>query len=159
MMSAAPTKQVHDANGRMRIKLIQMGRAQLGLDDDTYRALLARLANGKTSSSALTAQEADQVIKHMKAAGFVVKSKGEPKATMGAREDQMAKLRALWKAMVAVKAVGPRDTVEALDQAIESWAKKRMPSLTALRFATSWQMVRLIEMLKQWAERVGADVR
>lgn len=157
-MSAAPTKQSHDANGRMRIKLIQMGRAQLGLDDDTYRALLARLGNGKTSSTALTASEADQVIKHMKAAGFVVKSNAEPKVSMGAREDQMAKLRALWKAMIAAKAVGPRDTVEALDHAIESWAKKRMPKLTALRFATSWQMVRLIEMLKQWAERVGADV-
>ncbi len=49
---------------------VQIGKKQLGMADDAYRALLARLANGKTSSTQLTVAELERVLEDMKAKGF-----------------------------------------------------------------------------------------
>lgn len=137
----------------MDIKLIKMGQAALGLDDDTYRALLSRFSGGKTSSTALTWQERQEVIKYMKAQGFVVKRT----AVSGrAWDDGMVKLRAIWYALASVRAVKSPTDSKALDDAIEAWARRMQPSITSLRFASGYQMQRLIEAAKKWAVRVGA---
>ena len=45
------------------IKAIQTGRRKLGMDDETYRALLADASGGKTSSKDLNAYHLDSVVK------------------------------------------------------------------------------------------------
>ncbi|AUT41463.1 MULTISPECIES: gp16 family protein [Aeromonas] len=51
------------------IRLVQVGRRTLGLDEETYRALL-ELQSGKRSAAELTIQELDKVLLAMKGAGF-----------------------------------------------------------------------------------------
>jgi phage gp16-like protein len=161
-MSTAPA----DPRLRTARTLVQIGRNSLQLDDDTYRALLARLCNGKTSSTALHLYECEKVIEHMKACGFVIKSnKPAPSArtrpadqvSLGAREAQMEKLRALWSELEHVGAVRKRESAQEVDAAIEGWAKKRM-NLAALRFASAQEMSRLIEQMKRWVIRLGGNI-
>ena len=63
------------------ISKIHVGKAQLGLDDLTYRSLLQRLT-GKTSSKDLSEREAGRVIAYFRENGFIEKSstktKGKP---------------------------------------------------------------------------------
>ncbi|WZV77762.1 hypothetical protein AAFM48_05950 [Burkholderia pseudomallei] len=39
---------------------------------------------------------------------------------------------------------------------MESWAKRRIPALAALRFARADQLQQLIEAAKQWLHRVSS---
>ncbi len=58
------------SNERTRlIRLVQVGRRSLGLDEETYRALLVQ-QSGKRSAAALSIQELDKVLQVMKGAGF-----------------------------------------------------------------------------------------
>lgn len=51
------------------IRLVQVGRRTLGLDEETYRALLEQ-QSGKRSAAELTIPELDKVLLAMKRAGF-----------------------------------------------------------------------------------------
>lgn len=51
------------------IRLVQVGRRTLGLDEETYRALLEQ-QSGKRSAAELTIPELDKVLLAMKGAGF-----------------------------------------------------------------------------------------
>ncbi len=58
------------SNERTRlIRLVQVGRRSLGLDEETYRTLLVQ-QSGKRSAAALSLQELDKVLQAMKGAGF-----------------------------------------------------------------------------------------
>lgn len=58
------------SNERTRlIRLVQVGRRSLGLDEETYRELLTQ-QSGKRSAAELTIQELDKVLLAMKGAGF-----------------------------------------------------------------------------------------
>lgn len=141
---------------RKEIALIHMGKASLALCEDEYRALLAGQASGKTSAKDLTWQERKKVLDQMKVLGFKVipKRKG-----LGRNEDQMSKLRKLWHNLTAVGAVAQADDLAGVDAAIEAWGVRMLSNkASSLRFATSAQMQRLIEAMKQWCARVGADV-
>lgn len=154
-MSAAATE----------IKLIHIGRSALGMDEATYRAMLANLCNGKTSSKALTAQERQRVLDHMRDKGFKLKRRAGQGGTTHdtwRRAPQMRKLRALWYLLAEAGAVDHPADSQACDAAIEAWAKRQLsthtPPLDALRFADGVQMSQLIEALKDWGLRVGAPV-
>lgn len=147
------------------IKLIHIGRSALQMDEDSYRALIARLGNGATSSKGLNAMQRRAVLDHMKLCGF--KPRPQP-GSAAARNNgwhhtpEMTKLRALWWALADVDAVTRPDSHQACDDAINAWAVRQLstgkPPLDALRFASGEQMQTLIEALKQWANRVGARV-
>lgn len=156
-MSAKTNPTKADHLKRKEIALIQMGRTflaeTLDWNDAKYRATLAELCDGKTSSTKLTWQERHKVIEHMKSLGFVVKKT----ASSGrAWDDGMFKLRAIWYSLAEVGAVQRPDSSELLDAAIETWAKRMKPKLAALRFADRYEMQDLIEAAKKWATRVGA---
>ncbi|MBS4719090.1 regulatory protein GemA [Aeromonas caviae] len=58
------------SNERTRlIRLVQVGRRSLGLDEETYRALLVQ-QSGKRSAAELTLKELEKVLAVMKGAGF-----------------------------------------------------------------------------------------
>lgn len=142
------------------IKLIHIARQALGMDDDTYRAMLANLCGGKTSSKALTDVERQKVLRHFKSRGFVLKRKsGGQTEDAWRRRPLMRKLRALWYLLADAGAVDHPVDAHACDAAIEAWAMRQMPGLAALRLAHDQdQMVPLIEAAKKWALRVDAPV-
>ncbi|MCU9924033.1 gp16 family protein [Aeromonas caviae] len=97
------------SNERTRlIRLVQVGRRSLGLDDETYRELLAQ-QSGKRSAAALTIQELDKVLLAMKGAGFKPTVKravngGKPKRLSPARgaptrTAEISVIRAIWITM------------------------------------------------------------
>ena len=79
---------------------IHIAKKQLGLDDDTYRAMLQRIT-GKVSAGDLDAGERRRVMAHLNRAGFRVKGRrrsypGRPKnMDHGSRSAQMKKIEAL----------------------------------------------------------------
>ena len=79
------------------IRLIHIAKQQVGMSDNDYRALLANVSRGKTSSKDLTAEQLETVLRHMKAQGFVATVK-----TPDGREryrnlpNQQKKIRSLW---------------------------------------------------------------
>lgn len=96
-------------NERTRlIRLVQVGRRSLGLDEETYRELLVQ-QSGKRSAAELTLQELDKVLLAMKGAGFKPTVKrgvngGKPKRLSPARgaptkTAEIGVIRAIWITM------------------------------------------------------------
>ncbi|MTD32539.1 gp16 family protein [Paludibacterium denitrificans] len=80
------------------ISKIHIAKQQLQMADDSYRAMLARLAEGKTSSTKLTLQQLDDVLAEMKRLGFVqktVRNIGKRPNPQDDRKRYMAKVEAL----------------------------------------------------------------
>ncbi|WP_368165468.1 gp16 family protein [Aeromonas sp. R6-2] len=69
------------------IRLVQVGRRTLGLDEETYRALLEQ-QSGKRSAAELTIPELDKVLLAMKGAGFKPKVKRPVKGAVKAGESK-----------------------------------------------------------------------
>ncbi|ARE40891.1 hypothetical protein RGUI_2750 [Rhodovulum sp. P5] len=74
--------------------VINIAKGQLGLDEDTYRALLARVT-GKDSLRAMTDAEHRAVIAEMKRLGFRLRSGG--KSIPPSVKPYIRLLHALWK--------------------------------------------------------------
>lgn len=152
-----------DSTQATEIKIIHIARQSLGLDDDTYRALLARIGNGASSSKALSASQRRHLLQHFKACGFKLRPTAGRVGSEWRREPQMRKLRAMWYRLADAGAVDQPADSTACDAAIEAWAKRQLqhdtPPLDALRFAAGKQMDKLIEAMKAWGDRIGADVR
>lgn len=151
-----------DTTQATEIKLIHIARNSLKLEDDSYRALLARYGNGATSSKALTASQRRHLLNHFKACGFKLRPTSGKAGGEWRREPQMRKLRAMWYRLAEAGAVDNPANGEACDAAVEAWAKRQLqhdtPPLDALRFASGPQMDKLIEAMKAWGRRVGAEI-
>ncbi len=63
------------------LAMIHIGKKALGLDDETYRAMISNHANGKTSAKDCTTAERQTIIDHMKKSGvsFTKSKKGKGK--------------------------------------------------------------------------------
>ncbi|EJF87162.1 regulatory protein GemA [Bartonella rattimassiliensis] len=126
----------------MSLAAIHMGKRALGLDDETYRALLYRLT-GKQSAKDLNFSEKHLVIAEMKAFGF------EPN---GKRlEGKYAKkLQALWIAGWNLGIIRDRS-----DKALLAFVK-RQTGIDHIRFLRdSDDASKAIEALKGWLQREG----
>jgi phage gp16-like protein len=162
-VSAAPAKKAKTGAQLVahEIKLIQIGRTALGLDEDTYRQMLSTLCGGKSSSKQLTWQERKKVLDHMKACGFQLRTRAPAAPTLGRVELQMDKLRKMWHELALRGAVETLDDLQGVDAAIEAWAKRmlkdRFPG--GMRLVTGAQMTQLVEAMKKWLTRVGGDLR
>lgn len=75
-------------------QIINIAKGQLGLDEGTYRALLARVT-GKDSLRAMTAAEHRKVIEEMKRLGFKVT--GGKTALAPSTKPYVRMIHALWK--------------------------------------------------------------
>lgn len=76
------------------LKVIHVARRELGLDEDTYRALLLRVT-GLASLRAMTEGQRDAVVKEMTRLGFKVKIAGKPLPRAFKPWSRM--IHALWK--------------------------------------------------------------
>ncbi|WP_375702303.1 gp16 family protein [Bartonella sp. AA89HNZF] len=126
----------------MSLAAIHMGKRALGLDDETYRALLYRLT-GKQSAKDLSVLEKRLVVAEMKAFGF------EPNVKL--LEGKYAKkLQALWIAGWNLGIIRDRS-----DKALLAFVK-RQTGIDHIRFLRdSDDACRAIEALKGWLQREG----
>ncbi len=155
MKSAARTTAAkQDARQRL-IRLIHVGKRELGLDDETYRTLLSGCV-AKDSTSTMSVPELERVLERMKRSGFKVRVRAS--ARQGAQHPagpgrplaqypQAKKVRALWLFLHQLGAV--KNPSEA---ALAAYVK-RIAKVDALQWADGHQTEALIETLKKWAMR------
>ena len=125
------------------IGIIHVAKSQLGMDDDTYRALLLDLT-GKDSCSKLTRGEQWQVIEELKRKGFQKKPTHKGKHLIS--DPQAKKIRALWLTMADCGIVRDRS-----EKALAT-CMRRFTGRT-LEDASVKQCQAMIEILKQWFDR------
>lgn len=151
MKSAARTAANQDARQRL-IRLIHVGKRELGLDDEIYRALLMGSVQ-KDSTSAMSVPELERVLERMKRSGFKVRVKSaRPPAQSRpgrplAQYPEARKVRALWLFLHQLGAV-KNPSEEALAAYV-----KRIAKVDALQWTNGDQTEALIETLKKWAMR------
>ncbi|CVF20228.1 gp16 family protein [Serratia marcescens] len=151
MKSAARTAANQDARQRL-IRLIHVGKRELGLDDEVYRALLMGSVQ-KDSTSVMSLPELERVLERMKRSGFKVRVKSaRPPAQSRpgrplAQYPEARKVRALWLFLHQLGAV-KNPSEEALAAYV-----KRIAKVDALQWTNGNQTEALIETLKKWAMR------
>ncbi|TBZ98261.1 regulatory protein GemA [Rhizobium leguminosarum bv. viciae] len=130
------------------IAAIHVAKKQLGLDDDTYRAKLARIT-GKSSAKEMTEVERQQVLTVFRNEGFApapaaLRADGRQKLT----GKYAKKLQALWVAGWNLGIVRDRD-----DKALVAFVKRQtgIDHTRFLVFADDGR--RAIEALKGWIKR------
>lgn len=119
----------------------------LGMDDDTYRAMLRSVA-GVDSSTALDWRGRKLVIDHLKSKGAKFAPARKSGAKRLASEPQSKMARGLWIELHQLGAV--RDPSEA---ALASYVK-RQTRVDRLEWLNGKQAELVIEALKKWLERV-----
>lgn len=148
-----PTEQ----NPRQRlIRLIHVAKRDLLMDDDSYRAVLAKVAK-KTSAADLTIPELERTLEHFKRCGFKVRSKSKPAGSSQpakakpsrplAHDPEAKKIRALWLLLYQLGAVR-----NASEEALAAYVK-RIAKVDALQWINGEQAEMLIESMKKWAMR------
>lgn len=138
---------------RPAIAKVKMAAKELGLDDETYRAILLRLT-GKTSSTECTDAQLGLVLDEFKAKGWVAKkpAKHVAKSATCAKPADTAvakKARALWLSLYQLGVVR-----EPGEPALEAFAKRQV-GVDRLQWMGASQAYSLIEALKKMAERAG----
>ncbi|HEX5278146.1 MAG TPA: regulatory protein GemA [Fluviicoccus sp.] len=141
------TRQSSADRRQQLIRLIHVGKRELSLDEETYRALVK--SGSKTthdSTSLLTAAQLELVLDAMKARGFVVKTGGKPVAnTM--KDPQAQKIRALWLELHTRGYVNNPG-----DAALHAYIK-RITRVERMEWLSSAQASQAIETLKSWLDR------
>lgn len=91
--------EMRSKTGRSKtIQLIHIAKAQVGLSEEDYRAVLES-TTGKTSCSEMTLFELDETLKAMKKLGFRVKKLETKEDEIGwdASEEQMNYIKGMWE--------------------------------------------------------------
>ncbi|WP_447077694.1 gp16 family protein [Shewanella algae] len=134
------------------LKLVQVGKRELHLDDDMYRNLLQKVT-GVRSAKGLSEAQLNAVVSEMKAQGF------KPRRTLPsrARAPEVAKIRAIWLTMFAQGFVRSNTEV-----ALNSYAKRMTKTgngqgVDRVEWLTSEQAAQVLEALKKWHYRLMAD--
>lgn len=141
------------AGRNARLAKVHIAVKDLGLDDATYRALLARLFNGKTSSKDLSEAQLDALLEHFKSLGFKP-ARSQPRRAGNrkmASGEVPRKLRALWLSLYHLGAV--RDPRE---EALAAYVK-RTTGVEALQWLDVQSGSNAVEGLKKMAERAGVE--
>lgn len=140
-----------DASAQRRRSLIgkvHVAKAQLGLDEDTYRGVLLRVT-GQTSAASCTEAQLIAAIEDFKRRGFTDQAKAGPRSVKRADHPAARKARSLWISLHQLGAV--RNPSE---HALEAFATRQLGT-EKLQWANQAQCFKLIEALKTMAERAG----
>ena len=123
--------------------MIRIAKAQLGMDEDTYRDFLKNTL-GKRSLAGSTGKEQWKVVEALKEKGF--KPRPIHKGKELPSDPQAKKIRSLWLTMADCGIVRDRS-----EQALNSYVR-RITGQT-LAAATTKQCIVVIETLKSWLDR------
>ena len=128
---------------------IHLAKKELCLDDDTYRALLERLF-GVTSAKDLSDRQMGRLLGEFRRLGWKPKA-ANPK-TAPLRLPQLRKIRLLWYRLVEAGAV------RSVEESSLLTFVKRQAGVERMEWLSVAQAGQIIEALKAWGKRVGADV-
>lgn len=137
---------------------LAQARKRLGLDDDAYRALLARhgaqpkAGGGEPSATTMTMQQILDALGELTAKAGRRRQPALANAT-GWRRRRLALIARLWCALADRGVV--RDPSEA---AMAHWAQRHTQT-HALEWASSAALNACVEGLKAWALRSGAELQ
>ena len=135
---------------RRELAQIHVAKTQLGLDDDTYRAMLWTVARVKSAAD-LDWAGRKKVIDHLKARGFKVRPAKKSGARRLASDAQSRMARGLWIELHQVGAVG-----DPSEKALGAYVK-RMTRVDSLEWLSGTQLQTVIESLKNWRQRLGGE--
>lgn len=126
---------------------IKLAQKMLGIGDDDYRAIIARLVPGKTSSTECNQRELATILDELKAKGF----QAQPAKPRVRAADHPAanKARALWISLYHLGAID-----SAAEASLEAFARRQL-GCDRMQWADQGLMYKLIEALKAMAERHG----
>ncbi len=146
-MTAGAPVNVRKTSERTRlIRLIHVGKKQLGLDRDVYEALLEGAA-GKSSSAAMTVSELSRVLDAMKRAGFSPRPRVSQTAVPGfITPRQYHYITGLWSLASRTK-----------DERSLRRLTKRITGVDDLRFVPKKKAAALILALRDIAAKAGYD--
>ncbi|MGY3873475.1 gp16 family protein [Aeromonas dhakensis] len=142
------------------LKLVQVGRRELGLDEEEYRALLEQVT-GVRSAKGMSASKLDAVIIAMKGLGFKVKGGAQvagrrsPPSSAKVQAPEVRKLRAIW---ITMKQDGLLH--DGSEDALGSFIRRMTASanggvgISRAEWLTSFQAERVLEALKKWHIRL-----
>lgn len=132
---------------RREIQLIHVARQKVGMDEDTYRALL-RDRFALASSTDMDWQQRKQLLDHFKMLGFkAVPSKKRSQSRPLAGDIQSKKIRELWLTLHTAGKVRNPD-----ESALAAFVK-RQTKVDALQWLSTAQASQVIEELKKWLAR------
>lgn len=141
---------------RERIKAIHVLKKQLGLDDDTYRAMLVKIT-GKDSSAKMNSGEQRGVLDEMRRLlnghawpGAKMRPAGDAAAAPPGAS-QLAKIRAIWADLREMGALK-----DASEKALRSFAR-RVTGRDAIEWLSAADANKVIEGLKSWQARARAS--
>lgn len=131
----------------MRNKLLQLvhiGKAQLGMDDETYRSLLSQQFY-QNSAKNISYSELVKLVKILQSKGAKIRLPKAEKLSPIQR-----KLWAVWKQMAKENVV-----TEGSSRALDSFAQRYFPTVKHWKELSDTDTASLLETLKQWKKRVG----
>ncbi len=135
--------------------LLQVGRADIGMDEEAYRLFLARhgakQVKGRYSATTMPIGGLEAALEEMKAKGFKPTGKSRPRS-QDWRRPRIEKITALWCALADAGVV--RDRSEA---AMVKWCAHHTKT-AQLEWAKSAGLNACIEGLKSWSLREGVGV-
>lgn len=160
MVSSPSAGQDPAAGRKVELAKIHMAKAQLGLDDDTYRQVIRVIGGAESGSAAdLTPGGRERVLSHFRAHGWRARKRRADKQPGHASDAQIAKIRALWLALHQAAVV--RDGSE---EALRSWVRQASrryhpagTGYSAPELLPASAAGRLIEQLKSWAARTHVE--
>lgn len=127
---------------------IHIAKKELGLDDETYRAMLFTVARVHSAKD-LDFHGRKRVLAHMKGRGWKNKSAKKAKSSRPLADFPKAKkIRALW---LSLRDAGALE--DASEAALGSYVR-RITDVDALEWISDAQADKVIETLKQWLSRL-----
>ncbi len=150
MSAAAPARFAPGPRRRSLIAKVHIAPKQLGLDEDSYRAVMHRVT-GRISAADCDVAQLEALVQEFTRLGFRATAKPVPGKRGTARADHplARKARAMWISLGLLCAV--RETSE---PALEAFARRQM-GCERFQWANQSQGDRLVEGLKAMAERHG----
>lgn len=143
---------------RHLVTMIHIGRTQLGMDDDSYRANLAHYGNGKNSCSDMSVPELEAVLEAFVKLGFKpVKKAGKgrlsPSTAKGPKDERSA-IRALWIFMHRAEFVK-----DGSETALNDWVQRMTAQsnggagIAEVQWLQGKDAAKTLNSLKRWARR------
>ena len=147
-------------DAKLLLKIVQVGRRELGLDEEDYRALLESVT-GARSAKGLSAAKLEAVITAMKGLGFKIKGGAQvngrrsPPSSAKVQAPEVRKLRAIWITM-SNDGLLKDGSEEALGSFIRRMTANANGGVGVNRaeWLTSAQAERVLEALKKWHIRL-----
>lgn len=140
---------------RKLIARVHIAKSEMKLDDDSYRALIASVAPGKTSSAKLSLGELNNLVDAFKEKGWKPKppkkKQGESMNGNDFRTKRTWLINKLWGELGDLSVLD-NPTAEGLD----AFCKKHMLG-DKLAWASSAELNTIVDSLKGWLKRVKKE--